>query len=384
MIFIKPIRILTSDMQLLAEIDDFESLIFTRRFHNIGEFELHINRHKQHTDKLIKGNLILLGSDLHKVGIIKHREIGIDDNGKQSEIWVIKGVELKGIVVQRITHPPNNTSYDHKSGNAETIMKHYVERNIVNPDDSNRAISILELVGNLNRGQSITWQSRFKNLSEELAAISMSTNLGWDIRLDLQNNKWLFDVFEGRNLTVNQNENPPVIFSLEFDSLKSLKFTDSDVGYKNYAYVGGDGEGISRKIVGVGNTSDLLRFEAFFDARNIREKDDDDLPIPEDEILKALEESGKQKLLELAQEQFLEGQILTHSPFQYEKDYDLGDIVTIQNKDWGVTMDARITELTEIYEPSGFQLEATFGNKIPTLISKVKQELHQLDAEIMK
>ncbi|MGM7685289.1 hypothetical protein ACSVDA_24605 [Cytobacillus sp. Hm23] len=47
-------------------------------------------------------------------------------------------------------------------------------------------------------------------------------------------------------------------------------------------------------------------------------------------------------------------------------------------------MDARITEVTEVYETGGFQLEATFGNAQPTLITKLKQELWQIDAEIKR
>ena len=46
----------------------------------------------------------------------------------------------------------------------------------------------------------------------------------------------------------------------------------------------------------------------------------------------------------------MEGQILTKSPFIYERDWDIGDITTQQNKNWGITMDARITEVKEIYE----------------------------------
>jgi hypothetical protein len=97
-----------------------------------------------------------------------------------------------------------------------------------------------------------------------------------------------------------------------------------------------------------------------------------------------LQQRGQQKLSEFAQEFFLEGQVLTNSPFKYEIDYDLGDIVTIQNREWGITRDARITEIKEIYEPGGFQIEATFGESRPTLVKKLKQELAQISGEVRK
>ncbi|NGP59880.1 hypothetical protein FLT15_16365 [Paenibacillus thiaminolyticus] len=57
--------------------------------------------------------------------------------------------------------------------------------------------------------------------------------------------------------------------------------------------------------------------------------------------------------------------------FQYEKDWDLGDIVTLQNARWGLTMDARITEVKEIYEPAS-KIEIVLGNEIPTITKYVK------------
>ncbi|NBI30730.1 siphovirus ReqiPepy6 Gp37-like family protein [Chengkuizengella marina] len=380
----KPIRVLTPQLEILAEIDDYESLIFSREWHGVGEFELHINKHKNHTDKLLKGNLILLGSDLHKVGIIKHREIGLNESGKQSETWSIKGFELKGVVGQRITVPPSHTAYDYKQGDTETVIKHYVDKNIVNPDDMNRKISMLDLATNQNRGQSIVWQSRYKGLADEVNVISMASEIGWGVHLNFEQMKWIFDTYEGRDLTVNQSQNPPVIFSPEFDSLKSIQFTESDFNYRNTTYVAGQGTGVNRRIVEVGELQDLERIETFIDARDVAETDENEQSIPEQDIISSLNERGLQKLQEFSQEQFLEGQILIHSPFKYKIDYDLGDMVTVQNKDWGVTMDARITEITEIYEPTGIHLEATFGNAQPTLISKLKQELGQIEGEIKR
>jgi hypothetical protein len=380
----KPIRILTPVLDLLAEIDDYESLLFTRRWHEVGEFELRINRHKKHTELLQRGNLIMLDASRNKVGIIRHREIALDEGGKASETWLVKGIALKGVVARRITVPPAGDSHDRANGSAETVMKHYVNNHVVNPVDAKRKIDMVVLASDQQRGSTINWESRFKNLAEELIEISKASGLGWDVILDFQQKKWIFDVFEGRNLTVNQTENPPVIFSPQFESLKQLSFVESDYNYKNYGYIAGQGEGEDRRVVEVGEAEGLSRIETFIDARDISEEDEDQQALPEAEIIAKLQQRGQQKLSEFAQEFFLEGQILTNSPFEYEKDYDLGDIVTIQNREWGITRDARITEIKEIYEPGGFQIEATFGESRPTLIKKLKQELAQISGEVRK
>jgi hypothetical protein len=378
----KPIRVITPNFELRGEIDDYASVWFTRSWHGIGQMELRINRYKKHVEHLIKNNIIMVNPK--KVYIIKHREIELDENGKATENWVIKALQLKSITGQRVTVPPSSTAYDNKQGDAETVMKHYVSRNLTNATDPKRNIGQLSIAQQMNRGPSVPWQSRFKNLSEELADISLNSGLGWDIILDIPNKKWLFDVYVGRVLTAGQSLLPPVIFSPQFDSLQSLHYSESEMNYKNAAYVGGQGEGIDRRIIQLGTETGLTRHEIFIDARDVEEKDENDQPLSETQIINTLTERGQQKLQEFLQEEYLEGQILTKSPFTYEEDYDLGDIVTIQNKSWGVTMDARLTEVKEIYETSGFKLEATFGNDRPTLIKKIKQELSQISGEVRR
>lgn len=363
----KPIRIIDKDFNLLAEIDDYESLFFVRKFHIYGEFELRMNRHKNNTDKLQKGNIIFL--DKRKAGIIKHREIAFDEGGKASESWIVKGYTLEHIFTQRITKPPAGVIYDEINSNAETVIKHYVENNVTNPLDLNRKIDVAELAINQNRGKSIDWKSRYKNLAEELEKISINSGIGLKMELDISNLKLIFDVYEGRDLTVSQSTNPPVIFSYDYDNVKTQHYIDSDIGYKNYGYIGGKGEGTERTIVEVGNITGIDRIETFIDAR------DSDTN---------LQQRGEQKLDEFQTVRTLEGKVLTYGPFIYEKDWDLGDIVTIQNKDWGVTMDARIIEVKEIYESSNIGLEVTFGNKVPTLIDKINQQFSQMSNEITK
>ncbi|WP_337999442.1 Gp37-like protein [Solibacillus daqui] len=56
----------------------------------------------------------------------------------------------------------------------------------------------------------------------------------------------------------------------------------------------------------------------------------------------------------------------------------------INNKVWGITMDARITDVKEIYETNGFSTKATFGNNRPTLIQKIKQELSQISGKVRR
>lgn len=380
---------MTRQFELLNEIDRYSSLQITRSWHGIGSIELRINRYIRGANDLQRGKIIFPHNQLHKGYVIRHREIELDENGKASENWIIRALPLKSWLAQRLTYPPEHTAYDNKQGDAETVMQHYVANNVIRPADVDRTLPDVVLADNLNRGPNVSWQSRYKNLADELEKIGLVSGMGWNIEIDTVNEKYVFKVLEGRDLTVNQSNLPPAIFSPEFNTLGQLSYTESDLNYRNFAVVGGQGEGIERRIVTVGDSAGFERFELFVDARDVEEEtqgenDEEPTPRPEQDIIDDLINRGEHALTEYEQEIYVEGQALTKSRLEYEKDYDLGDIVTLQNKDWGITMDARITGVTEIYEPSGKKVELIFGNDKPTLIDKIKQELSVMRPEVTR
>lgn len=353
----KPIKIIDKGFNFLGEVDDYEALIFTRSWGGIGGFEIHINANKKYTDKLRKENIVFVNEK--KAGVILYREFSTDDN----ERLIVKGQQLKTYLGRRITIPPTGRAQDYKNDYVENIMKHYVEANCVNPADTKRKIDRLRIAPVESRGIKTQYQTRFKNLAEELEKLSLISGLGWDVYLDLKNKEFVFDVFEGRDLTAAQSVLPPAIFSVDYDNISSQKLIESAMGYKNTGYVGGQGEGIDRTIQVVGEDAQgLERYEVFIDARDIEDSGD-------------LSKRGLQKLEELKEVMTFDNEILTQSNLVYEEDYNLGDLVTAINNKWRVVLDSRITEVTEIYEVGGYRINAVFGNNIPTLVERIKQEM---------
>ena len=64
--------------------------------------------------------------------------------------------------------------------------------------------------------------------------------------------------------------------------------------------------------------------------------------------------------------------INTGAHLKYERDFGLGDRVTCLNRRWGVTIDARITEVSEQFEGGKNELQITFGTSLPTLNDQLK------------
>lgn len=355
-----PIRIINASFELLGEIDDYESLIFIRNLYRVGEFELYININKNNVDMLQEDNLIIVGNNVKKVGVIRHKEIKLDEKGEATETLSVKGYTLKGVIGRRIIVPPVGQGYDNATGSQEQIMKQFVYNNVVNPTDVARRIPQIAIAPNQDRGKEDKWRGRFEKLTDKLQEIGEYAELGWDIYLDIYNNKWIFDVIEGRNLTTNQEILPPVIFSVDFDNIKGQTYIDSALNYSNVGYAGGKGEEENRLIQQIGEAYGLDRIESFLDCSNA------------EDVMKVKEE-GTKKLEEFKKIKTFESQVIDFGSFIYMQDWDLGDIVTTQNRKWNLTMDARIVEIKEIYEVNGFQLECTFGNNIPNILDKIRK-----------
>lgn len=375
-----PMRIITADFELVAEVDNYETLMIESTWGGTGGIcELKINRYMLHANELTKGRIIFPSANKRNPFIIKHREIELDENGKATENWIIKAVSLKGLLGQRITLPPSGQAYDYMNTDAESIMRGYVQRNAITPTDVRRAIPRLTQSANQAKGPTLIYQTRFKNLAEEQGELSLLSGLGWNIRLDTQSKKFVYDVLEGRNLTTDQNMSPPVIFSPKFNSLSQLSYTESELNYKNSVYVAGQGEGVERRVIEVGSSSGLERHELFVDARDVEEENRTPQDITNDLIAR-----GSQSLLDYGQEQFMEGKVVKKSPFIYRRDYDLGDIVTIRNDDWGITMNSRITVIRQSYSANGEEVELVFDESQPTLIQVLKRALKQNNIELRR
>jgi hypothetical protein len=68
----------------------------------------------------------------------------------------------------------------------------------------------------------------------------------------------------------------------------------------------------------------------------------------------------------------LDAEVSTHGNLVYKQDYDLGSMVTVHARRWGVAMQTRITEITESYDAAGLSLDVVFGCGAITLAQRLK------------
>lgn len=379
-----PLRIIDREFNLLGEIDKYSSLQMLHSWSEIGELELRINRYMQYADKLQQGCILFPYNRTDHAFIIRHREIELDENGKETENWLIKAPSLKSFVAQRMIYPAPGKAHESVTGDAETVMRHFVYTQMINPVDPGRIYPNLILAPNQNRGPMLEEKSRFDMLDEKLIELSKLHGLGWNIELDLNNKQFVFTILEGNNFVANGEVLPQVIFSTERETLAQLEYTESFLDYKNYAVVAGQGEGVDRRIVSIGDAVGADRYEMFVDARDIGDQDDEGNPLPADKVIANLKKRGEEKLAESTQEIYMSGQALYNATQKFGQDYNIGDSVTVRDRGWRVTMDARISAVKEIVENNKHAYELVFDNDKPTFMSKMKKEISAINPELKK
>ena len=352
-------------IELVHIIDEFTSLIWTRRYYKPGEFELHVPLTSDNIKYLTRDNIIYKKGD-NEAGYIETRQIELDDKGQ--ETLVIKGKFLINYLNDKI-----NWGQLIFTGSSEVLMRKLVNDNCINPIDINRKEPLLSLGTLKNYTESINYQNSYGNLIEELENLSSTSELGYRINFNHISKSLIFEVYKGVNRSVNQSLIAPCIFSREFENILNQTYVESSNNYKNTALVAGEGEGTARTLVTINNNnSGRNRRELFVDARDLQ-KEVDDVILTDQEYKNILIQRGNEKLAEYKEIKTFESKINTQGNNIYKVDYDLGDIVTIADRKWGLRVDTRITEIEEVYEGSKVEINPTFGSNIPTLMDNFKR-----------
>lgn len=340
------IRFYNAEMQFQGIMEDQTSLIWTRKYFEPGCFEIHTPITDSNLALTRRGNLVWR-KGYKEAGVIEDREI--EDSGTAKNM-TIQGRFLSSYMDRRLIK--STVSF---SGTAEAAMR--------------KLLSIVAEIPLVQMGElqgftpEVSFQATYKNLLTYMEKLARSSGLGFRFRPDFTAKVIFFEVYEGINRTSSQQINSRVIFSEEYDNLNSVIYRENDQLYKNVAYVGGEGEGSERIYVQVGSGEGLELREFFVDAKDLRS---DGLTAEEYEA--QLIQRGVEALAEKVISNSFECETGANVNYSYRTSYDLGDIVTVQKKAWGIREDLRITEIQEVYEHENMIVVPTLGSPIPGTI----------------
>ncbi|VYU53912.1 Uncharacterised protein [Eubacterium limosum] len=352
------IRFYNEEREFIGEIDNFTSAVYVRRWETFGNFEIHFTEDRP--DLFVPGYYIMINNDRYRNGIIQYYKNDSDGyEPKSLKDIVIKGFSLLYLLYWRLTEPPatNNGYRVWNNKPVEDIMCDLVNEQVVHPVDPARAAKEMRVLQSQHRGIKITFQSRFKYLTDELFELSRQSGLGPVIWLDTENQQFVFEVLEGKDCTHRIDNPNSYIFSKGNGKVTKRTYTYSCEGEKNMAYIGGQGDGDEREVVKINaHLTGLQRKEMFIDARDIAEGETD-----------SLLDRGKLKLSAAAA---TVSYVFDADTQDYGCSWDLGDLATYVDEN-GFVEDNRIAQVREVYENSVLKIAPTFGYGKQTFVDNL-------------
>ena len=176
----------------------------------------------------------------------------------------------------------------------------------------------------------------------------------------------------GVDRTSGQDTNNQAVFSRDFENIVTQTYTKSQTDFYNYGYVYADKNDVEF-IEEINNQVGDTKREILISGSSVKTKNDEDVDLTDTEFRVALQTYGQNEMLKNVELENFEGTIDLNSTEKLGIDFDLGDLVTIYDSTWNLTLNTQITETERIFEHGNVSTAITFGSKIPTIFDKLKK-----------
>lgn len=383
------IYVMNQALEKIGVIDNFISLIWGKRFIEFGDCELYVTANPTNLSLFQQDYYIIRENDDMVCRIVS---VELETNEEEGDFLIVKGLDCRYILNQRIVWKTINFN-----GQVGAFVRRLITDNIINPTDTDRKISNFT-VGDLSAFKdNIRLQTTYDLIGDKIKEVCRLYNYGSRVTFDGSN--FVFSLYAGVDRSFNQNTNPYVVFSQDFENLKTSKYLVDKSQYISSVLVGGEGEGNNRILIMVSSSTEsgINRHELFVDAKSLTRKlsyadltadypggsistvnnvvyyvvsgeriavldsatNPQNATLETDIYVSILADAGKQQLINSKILVGLECEVEAQNTYSYKTDYNIGDIVHIENE-FGIKQAVRIVEIVESFNDEGYSIIPTF------------------------
>ena len=364
-------------------VEDFESLVWTERFAECGDFVLTVQDTVRMRLAFYEGRFLKL-ADSAEVMIVETRE---SENG----VLRLRGESLISIFKSRIARNTFTSSQTYWTITntpgriCSTLVREmvaptgsFMTANSVVANGVKETLSGIQIDDKTQSSLNTTTYTvaiEYGDLFSAVKKLSDTFGFGFYMRLtspDTFNNQpatFNFSTYDGYDRTTGNTTNLPVIqFSSVMDSLSNSKELRSISGYKNvcYAWAPNAPTAQTGNYVGVAYANSKVPNFTDFDRRTMMIACDD---INTADVSTAPLQTAFRTLLgrraanALANNNYVrmvDGEIVQQSAFKYNQDYTLGDIIELRSESFTATT-ARVVEYIRSYDAQGVKTYPTLS-----------------------
>lgn len=359
---IKIFKYENNSFKLQAIIDDYESVSFQHSKYEAGQFTIEINFNIPNSQKFEEKTFIQFGNEKRDFGIITNISDSIGPDGKGSQTRTITGYDARYLFKQRIIRNLNFADSWTYTGNGEKVMRELISSQCGDEAEEKRKLPIKNIIPENCIGSEYTVSEAYSNLYDVLVTVATQTEIGWQV--SFVNNEMILEFYPGidRHKTIR--------FDTDYNSLSDGSYECSTESYANTVYVGGQGSGENKDVYegelqdSEGNVpTGLNRFECWDDSSSLENVDEYD-------------NEARSKLNEYSQTVSLSGNGLAKCPYEFRKQYDVGDIITVSFS--GKKAVVQIVSITEHWTWGAYDISFEFGKPVQDLSRQLNLLLSQI------
>lgn len=380
------LRIFDKEVNPLGLIDEISSLLWQIKYFDVGTFKLLAPITDNNKKLLIEGNIIVKhdrkkevtdasGGVWRRAAEITYKHITKDEKG-------LEQIEVQGYMLSRWLNKRCISPQIVMTATNQELINTMINKNCSSGAGAKRRFQrFVTLPQETMGGTRVEYANEvYVKLGQEVKERAQAGKLGYDILVNERTQQFGFYLYKGKDLTAKNKEgNTPCIFSRDFDNVNEQEYTGSIENCGNFIYVQGaaDEEGRQPVVTVDGEGAEGLELtEVFCNATDIARKykeGETETEITLETYLLMLKTRGNAELENYGKNINFLSTINTNSNIKFKEDFDIGDRITCKEKEWGIQIDARITEAIETYQKGREEIEVTFGESLPTLMEQIRK-----------
>lgn len=261
-----------ADFEVIGILDTAQSVIWHSVYYGVGDYEIYIDL--QDALSVLADVRYITRPNNREVGVIE--SVLITDDIESGKMITFKGRFAKSLLDRRLIYNLSGTT------NIATVLRGNVEQNVRNLVRSNaiasRSLGVLELgaVAGISKiivdenGAAAQKQVSYANLLDYTEEVLKEYGIASTVILN--GRKLQYIIYEGADRSAdNTDGNQPIVFSKEFDNLLSSEYSHDSTREKNFALIGGEGEGAERFYALLScQAQGLQRREMWIDAKSTK------------------------------------------------------------------------------------------------------------------
>lgn len=343
-------------------VEGFASLIWTERFSAFGDFEV-VTPSTAANRALLREDTWLGYSESDRIMRVRNVEDFVDQEGRS--MLKVTGPSLEKIALgeRPVRRPPvgggalsGDWELTGTPGDiARLVFDTICRNNTVYPVDNIPGL----VAGNFYPTDTIpeiadpvTVQIKLSSVYDAIKGVVDPYELGFRLIKHPQTGALYFNVYSGNNRTSSQSAVDPVVFSPELDNLSNTTQFSSNEDYRNVAYVFSS---FGSAIVQAGDVTETItgfnRRVMYVEVTEEPEFTGTPLEIAT-QAQAYLVQKGREALAAQRKLLAFDGEISQNGKYKYNRDYILGDLVQLQNKD-KITKFMRVTEQIFVEDAEG-------------------------------